>query len=214
MAPVTAIDTYTAISSTQGERMRGASMEVDIEASLPKLKKEGKLHALRKISQLGRITYEALNFEGDNTVKTNVIARYLAADVQAQADGYTSLAITPENYKFGYQGLVTYNGRQVYVFHLTPKKKRVGTFKGELWLDAETCLPVRESGRLAKNPSIFVRRIDFVREYDIHNGLAIPRQIASTVDTRLVGKAELKIRFHDLALAESPSLSVAAGSGQ
>jgi hypothetical protein len=212
--PLAIVDTYAAVSTTQNERMRGASMEVDIEANLPKLKKQGRLHALRRISRVGRITYEILHFEGDNTVKTNVIARYLAADVQAQANDDSSLAITPTNYKFKYTGIISDAGRRIYVFHLTPKKKRVGAFKGELWLDAETCLPVRDSGRWVKNPSIFVRRIDFVREYDIENGLAIPRQIESTVETRLVGRAELTIRFHDVALAESPSLSVGAGSGQ
>ncbi len=215
VAPLTVVDTYAAVSSAQSERMRGATMEVDIEASLPKLKKQGRLHALRRISRLGRITYEALHFEGDNTVKKDVIARYLAADIQAaQADGDSLLAVTPANYKFKYKGIISDGGRHVYVFHLTPRKKRVGTFKGELWLDAETCLPVRESGRWVKNPSIFVRRIDFVREYDIEDGLAIPRQIESTVETRLVGRAELTIRFHDFALAGSPSLSVGAGSGR
>ncbi len=215
VAPLTVVDTYATVSSAQSERMRGATMQVDIEASLPKLKKQGRLHALRRVSRLGRITYEALHFEGDNTIKKDVIARYLAADIQAaQADGESLLAVTPANYKFKYKGIICAEGRHVYVFHLTPRKKRVGMFKGELWLDAATCLPVRESGRWVRNPSIFVRRIDFVREYDIEDGLAIPRQIESTVETRLVGKAELTIRFHDFALAGSPSLSVAAGSGQ
>jgi hypothetical protein len=212
--PLSVIDAYAAMSLSQSARLRGASMQVEIEASLPQLKKHGRLHALRRISQLGRITYEMLHFEGDSAVKSEVIARYLAADVQAQTDDDPSLAVTPANYKFQYKGLATDGGRQVYLFHLTPKKKRVGTFKGDLWLDAETCLPVREAGRLAKNPSFFVKRIDFVREYDIQDGLAIPRQIQSTAETRLVGKAELTVRFHDVALAGSPSLSTVAGSGQ
>ena len=72
-------------------------MEVDIEASLPKLKKQGRLQALRHISRLGRITYDALHFEGDNTVKNNVIAKYLAAETEAQSDASTSLAVTPAN---------------------------------------------------------------------------------------------------------------------
>jgi hypothetical protein len=189
-------------------------MEVEIDASLPQLKKHGRLHALRRISQLGRITYEMLHFEGDSAVKSQVIARYLAADVQAQTNDDPSLAVTPANYRFQYKGLIADRGRHVYVFHLKPKTKRIGTFQGDLWLDAETCLPVRESGRLAKNPSFFVKRIDFVREYDIQDGLAIPRQIQSTAETRLVGRAELTVRFHDVSLAASPALSVVAGSGQ
>ncbi len=211
--PATVMETYTAASSAQSERLRGTSMEVEIEASLPKLKKHGRLQALRRISRLGRISYEIIHFEGDKSIKGDVIARYLTADTQTEAsDG--SLAITPANYKFKYKGMATNDGRTVHVFQLTPRKKRVGLFKGELWLDAETCLPVRESGRLVKLPSIFLRRIEFVRECEIHDGLVYPHSIDSVVDTRLVGKAELRVRFHNFSLPESSAVSMTAGSGQ
>ena len=36
------------------------------------------------------------------------------------------------NYKFKYKGMATNDGRTVHVFQLTPRKKRVGLFKGEL----------------------------------------------------------------------------------
>jgi hypothetical protein len=214
MVPQAVVENYAAASDAQNARLRGASMEVEIEASLPKLKKQGRLHALRHISRLGRITYDAVVFDGDNSVKNNVIARYLAADTQAQTSDLSLLAMTPANYKFKYMGKLDQDGRQVHVFQLTPRKKQVGLFKGELWLDKETCLPVRESGRLVKVPSIFLRRIEFVREYDIREGLAIPRSIESTVETRLVGKAELTVRFRNISLAENSALSMVAGSGQ
>jgi hypothetical protein len=188
-------------------------MEVDIEASLPKLQKHGRLHALRRISRLGRVTYESLRFEGDNTIKNSVIARYVAGETQGQWNEGT-LAITPANYKFKYKGLSSRDGRELHVFQLTPRKKRVGLFKGELWLDAETCLPLRESGRFVKSPSIFLRRIEFVREYEIRDGVAIPREIDSTVDTRIVGKAELTVRFHNISLVENPALTIAAASSE
>lgn len=212
--PEAAVQAYSALYREQGARLRGASMEVDIDARLPKLKKQGRLHALRRISWLGRITYEALRFEGDGAVKKNVIARYLAAEVQTQADEGSQLAVIPANYKFKYKGLRTDGGREVRVFQVTPRKKRVGLFKGELWLDAQTCLPVRESGRLVKNPSIFLRRIEFVREYDIQDGVSIPRRIESVVDTKLVGKAELTIDFRNISLAGNAPASVAGGAGQ
>ena len=91
--PATVVETYTAASSAQAGRLRGTSMEVEIEASLPKLKKHGHLQALRRISRLGRISYEFIHFEGDKSIKSDVIARYLTADTQTEAsDG--SLAIT------------------------------------------------------------------------------------------------------------------------
>ena len=209
VGPEALVNSYQNVSREQRVRLRGASMEVDIEASLPKLQKHGRLHALRRISRLGRVTYESLRFEGDNTIKNSVIARYVAGETQGQWNE-GDLAITPANYKFKYKGLSSREGRQLHVFQLTPRQKRVGLFKGELWLDAETCLPLRESGRFVKSPSIFLRKIEFVREYEIRDGVAIPREIDSTVETRIVGKAELTVRFHNVSLAENTALTIAA----
>jgi len=213
-APEEVVGTYTAISRQQGARLRGASMDVEIEANLPKLQKHGRLQALRRISRLGRITYEAVHFEGDKSVKSDIIARYLAAETQAQSADESSLAITPANYKFKFKGHSGRDENQIYIFQLTPRKKRVGLFKGELWIDAATCLPVRESGRLVKTPSIFLKRVEFVREYYIRGGVAVPLQIASRVETRLVGRAEVTVHFRNVELASDSPVTLAAASGQ
>lgn len=202
--PETVLQHYYAASRIQQDALNGASMEVQIEASLPRLKKQGRLQALRHISRLGRITYDALRFEGDNTVKNNVIARYLTAEAQSQSEKMPSLAVTPENYKFKYKKISSSaDGRQAYVFQVTPRKKRVGLFKGEIWVDSQTYLRVQESGRLVKNPSIFLKKVEFVRKYEIRDGIAVPREILSVVDTRLVGRAELSIHFSNYSPLES-----------
>jgi len=176
-------------------------MDVDIDASIPKLKKHGKLHALRRISALGRITYEKLRFEGDGTIKNQVINRYLAAEAEIQQDPSLSAAVTPENYKFKYKGRSQLEGREVHVFEVTPKHKRQGLFRGQVWIDAATYLRVQESGYLVKSPSIFLKRVEFVRTYAILDGISVPRQEQSVVDTRLgIGKAELTIDFSNFAV--------------
>jgi hypothetical protein len=53
-----------------------------------------------------------------------------------------------------------------------------------------------------KSPSIFLKKIEFVREYEIRDGLSIPRHIESTVDTRLWGPAEMSINFSNISRAE------------
>ncbi|MEK7753340.1 MAG: hypothetical protein AAB654_15555, partial [Acidobacteriota bacterium] len=78
------VDQYVNATQAQQEGLRGLSMEVEIDASLPKLKKQGRLHALRYISRLGEITYRAIRFDGDNTIKKDVIARYLTAETAAR----------------------------------------------------------------------------------------------------------------------------------
>ena len=49
------IDRYLAASASQREALKAVSMDVEIDAALPKLKKEGKMYALKYISRLGRI---------------------------------------------------------------------------------------------------------------------------------------------------------------
>ena len=138
--------------------LRGGTMEVDIDASVPSMKTQGKLHALKSISKLGKITYHALGFSGDNSVKTEVIGRYLTAEVNAAQAGQ-DFSVTPENYKFKYKGMENRDGRDVYILHVTPRHKKVGLFKGELWVDAQTYLPVREAGSFVKTPSIFLKKM-------------------------------------------------------
>jgi len=214
-APDPVVVSYVSASQGQQERLLGASMQVDIQAELPKLHRFGRLRALRHVSRLGRLTYEALGFEGDRSIKTDVIARYLTAEVQASEKKDPSMAITPANYKFRYKARLQSDAQNVYIYQLTPRKKRVGLFKGELWIDATTFLPVRESGRFVKSPSVFLKKIEFVREYENINGVAVPKRIETRTHTRLVGQAQITIEFGNYAWEDAAeSVPVAALSGE
>jgi hypothetical protein len=197
------VDQYVQATHMQQEALRGAQMEVDIDAQLPSLAKHGTLRALRKISRLGQITYKALGFSGDNTVKQEVISRYLAAESEARDNG--TIAITPANYKFRYSGRIVQNGQTVQILEVTPRKKAVGLFKGELWVDAQTGMPMRESGEFVKTPSVFLKKIAFVRYYELRDGVAFPSHIESMVDTRIVGRAELEIYFKNFTKQDPAS---------
>lgn len=189
------INNYLAARQAHEDSMKGASMEVSIDASVPKLKKQGRLQALRKISKLGKITYKVLGFQGDDTVKNEVIARYLEAEQKGQ-DESRQFAITPQNYKFKYKGLHTLStGEKIYIIFLSPRKKEVGLFKGEMWLDSKSYMPIMESGKLVKNPSIFFKKVEFVRNFKIKDGAAIPEHMDSIIDARVIGKVNLSIDY-------------------
>jgi hypothetical protein len=187
------VDKYLTATQEQQSALRGVTMQVNIDAEVPKLQKKGKLQALRSISKLGKITYNALGFSGDKSVKSEVIARYLTAETQAQTG--PDISITPVNYKFKGKGLQNHNGRDVYVFQISPRRKQIGLFKGELWLDPQTYMPVRESGKFVKNPSIFLKKMEFVRTYEVRNGVAVPQRVESVVQTRLFGPVNMNIEF-------------------
>jgi hypothetical protein len=200
LAPEIIVQQFCAATRNQALHMTGASMDVEIAGSLPKLKKEGKMHALRRISALGRITYDFLTFEGDGTVKKQVINRYLSAEAEAVQD--PSLAVSPDNYKFKYKGKIQLDGRDTYLFDVSPKKKRAGLYQGQLWIDAETYLRAQESGYLVKNPSILLKKVAFVRKYEIRDGISVLRKEQSVVDTRIAGKAEMTIDFSNYSMDE------------
>lgn len=200
------IDRYVTSTQAQQAGMRGLQMDVEIDAALPKLKKTGKLEALRSISKVGQVTYQGLKFIGDNTIKNDVIVRYLTAERQTQ--DVAAMAITPKNYKFKYKGVNMREEKLVHVFQVTPRKKMVGLFKGEVWVDPATYLPVRESGRFVKNPSIFLKKVEFVRDYEIKDGMALPTHIESVVQTRFWGEAQMKIHFTNFTRTEEEHASL------
>lgn len=203
------VSRYVDATQQQRDALRGGTMEVDIDAAVPKLKKHGKLHALKNISKLGKITYHALGFTGDDTVKTDVIAKYLQKEVESNRDG-SNISITPANYKFKYKGMDERDGRMVYILHVTPRQKRVGLFKGELWLDAETYLPVREAGSFVKTPSIFLKKMQFVREYEIQNGIAVPQRMESKAEVRFIGPVELNVNYLKFSKEEADTVAAAS----
>ena len=195
------VQQYCAATRSQDRLKQPSTMDVEIAASLPQLKKHGKLTALRRVSALGRITYERLRFQGDGTIKKQIINRYLAAEAEAQEDPSLAVPITPENYNFKYKGKTQLDGRETHLFEVSPKRRRQGVFRGQLWIDAATFLRVQESGYLVKSPSILLKKVAFVRKYDIRDGISVPRQEQNVVDTRLgVGRAELTVEFSNYSI--------------
>jgi hypothetical protein len=188
------INRYVAAQQAQQDALRGARMEVEIDAQLPSLEKKGNLRVLRTITRLGKISFDQIGqFIGDPVVKKEVIGKYLELEQDERAKG--SIAITPANYKFQIKAIITQEEQQTYIFQLTPRRKAIGLFKGELWLDGATGMPLKETGQMVKSGSPWLKSIRFVRDYEMRNGVSILKHLQSTVDVRVVGKAELSADY-------------------
>lgn len=185
---------------------------VEIEASLPKLEKSGTMRAIRRLTTKGEPEYQMVDIAGDSTVKHQVIVRYLTADIHAATMPPSSVAITPANYKFHYKGAVANGGATAYIFQITPRKKREGLIKGELWLDAGTGVVVRQSGYLVKRPSVFVKRVEIDRETTLRDGVAESKVTHWAIDTRLVGRAEVTVRERPWSDAEAAPVPTFIGA--
>lgn len=188
--PPEALDRYVAGLLKQQPRCSDLVFAVQIDASLPALKKHGSMTGFKRMVQPGRAVYRGVRFTGDNLVKTQVIGRFLGreSDPTGQAG---DISITPVNYIITFDRVSDYNGLAAYVFLLKPRRKRVGLLRGELWLDAKTAAPLRVWGDLVKSPSIFVRSLRFVQDYQTVGTCAEPLRILVTTRMRMAGTAEI-----------------------
>jgi hypothetical protein len=167
---------------------------LEIDASLPKLGKQGRMEVIRHSGLSGRPEYEVVSFEGDSTVKQQVIARYLELEQQSYALPVSSVAITPNNYKFRYAGSIESGGNRSYIFGIKPRHRGDGLIDGHLWIDESTGAAVHQDGRVVKRASIFIRQIRITRDSGSRAALPYLRVTHVDIDTRLAGRAELTIR--------------------
>lgn len=190
-------------------------MEMDFDARLLKLRKVGHLTGMRYVAKNGHVEFVVKSITGDDSVKKHVIARYLAGE-QENSTKQLDTGINDKNYKFKFKRIQEPEGRRVQVFELSPRKKRVGLFKGELWIDEESALPVRESGQFSKSPSpIFLKKVSFTRTYLTVDGVALPTRIESVIETRIAGKAELVINYTNFQPGgEAPAAESQSGTNQ
>ena len=186
-----ALERYLARAANDAPWSEPNTVLLEIYASLPKLAERGNLRAIRHWSERQTPDYQVICIEGDATVKQQVIARYLTAEKKAATIPASSIAVTLANYKFRY--LASSAEAPLYAFRITPRRKRTGLIKGELWIDGATGLVVHEAGYLVKKPSIFIRRLRITRDISVREGVPYLRTTHLEVDVRFAGRAELTI---------------------
>jgi len=169
-------------SATAERSLDTGAVNVEIEASVPRLDKSARVEAIRTWAN-GKSAYQLVTSEGDSFVRKEMIGRYLAMDTEA-------VAITKSNYKFRF---VTTKGT-LSVFQITPRRKRAGMIAGEMWIDTNSGVVTHLEGRVVKNPSMLLKRVDITQEMEIRDGVTVWRETHLGIRTRFTGRAELTIR--------------------
>jgi hypothetical protein len=221
-SPSSVLDRYIATLENSSDHSEIGSATLDIEASLPKLAKQARLQAIRRLVPFSKPEYEVVQSAGDAMVRRQVIARYLSADAEGRSMRASDVAISRANYKFRFVGSAGAGPNLAYVFQITPRKKRLGLIRGELWIDASTGFAIHQAGYLVKRPSIFLRRVGIVQDVDLREGHPYRRITRLDLDTLLAGRAELTVREHpyelaperDVVASAAPAIADAALRGQ
>jgi hypothetical protein len=194
MAPDLALQTYLQLAQRQLTDLGAYSDLTVIEADLPSTAQHGRYELLRRFAAPKSLAFAAIHFAGDGFIKTNIIGRLLQSEVDHVQKGEgPNTAITADNYKFSYKTLDSIGSQPVYLYQLKPRRKRPGLFKGRIYLDVLSGRLRRAEGVLVKSPSMFVKRVEFVQDYQEVAGFSLPVRVHSVTKTRLFGRAVVDI---------------------
>src|SRR5579883_57029 len=213
LAPEAALMVYLRHAQLQAETLASYSDITTVDAELPDSAQRGRLRLRRVFAAPRSLTFQALDFAGDSFIKTNVIARLLQSEVDHVQKGEgPQIAITDANYKFTFKGMEDFDGRMLYAYAVKPHKKRPGLFKGRIFIDPADGSLTRAEGTLVKSPSIFVKKIRFVQDYNEVSGFSLPIHIHSVAETRIAGRAIVDVvhaNYQTHAFSDTQTTAVA-----
>ena len=198
MAPELALQVFHGRSLIQAQQLAAYTAVTEVHAELPETDQKGDYKLQRHFQAPHTLEFTALDYRGDGFVKSNVIARLLQSEVDhVKQDDGEQTAISEANYKFSYKGTSEVNGRLVHIFHVKPRKKRPGLFKGRIALDAYLGSLVRAEGTVVKSPSFFVKKIEFMQDYVDIAEFTFPAHIHSVALARVIGHTVVDVYHSD-----------------
>jgi len=195
---------YQAAVPMQQRAMLGVDMQVDYEASFPELHEQGRWHVRRMISRLGEVTFKQISaFVGDERVRKELIERTMTEEQNEKAFG--AFKVTQADYKFSINAIFTRNSRKIYVYDVTPRRKSPTLFEGQVEIDGETGMPLRETGRLSRNPHWILSNVQFSRDYELRGGIAVVKNFETRATVRLgIGTAHITAHYSDYQPENQP----------
>jgi hypothetical protein len=166
---------------------------------------KGKVHA----EKVGRMEYQApdkktftvTSEKGSGVVRRLALNPLIDSEIRAAAGKeHHDSAISPANYRLQLLGEQQVGPYHCFVAQAVPKRVDKYLFEGKVWIDAEDYAVVRIEGRPAANLSFWIKRADFVRQYQKIDGFWLPQKDETFVQVRLYGKKVLTIDHASYAI--------------
>ena len=87
---------------------------------------------------------------------------------------------------------------------MQPRRKERALIAGHMFIKPDDGELVRVEGRLAKNPSFWVSRVEMVRSYQRIKGVLVPVLLESTAQLRLLGGSTLRMTYRYSEIDDRP----------
>jgi hypothetical protein len=146
--------------------------------------------------QDGSKQFETVYETGWGGARKHVFSKLLEIETEASQPGFRERSrITPENYTFEMVGAHTLDGHPVYVMTILPKTPNKYLMRGRIWVDSEEYAIMRIEGRPTKNPSFWIKSVQFVHNYEKSGSFWLPVSDRSETEARIFGSTEVTIEY-------------------
>jgi hypothetical protein len=146
--------------------------------------------------------YEVTAEGGSGFIRARVLRSLLDEEQQLIARGGSAdVAISEDNYEFIPEGVNEEGFAEV---RLKPRRKDRSLIIGRMLLTPDEGDLVRVVGRLARNPSFWLTRVNVVRSYERINGVPMPISLETKGQLRFLGSSELRMTYQYSHIDEQP----------
>ena len=136
--------------------------------------------------------YAIVGEGGSRYIRTHVLRALLEQEKQLIARGAGGAAFDQSNYQFSPDG---YGEDGLVRILMRPLRKDRTLIAGSLMLRPDDGELIRIEGRLAKNPSLWMKKVEIVRRYARINDVLVPTSLESIAHLRLLGRSSLTMAY-------------------
>jgi len=200
-----------AMDQRRADMLRGYVAERRYIAENPKFSKRAEVEVQELFAPPDRKELKIISEEGSTLVRRRAIDKLIEAELDAVRDeNRDQTRVTPRNYGFSIAGTEQIDGHDCFVLEVTPLSVKKYLMRGRIWVDKDDFAIVRMEGSPAKNPSIWTRKVRFVRQYEKHGPFWLPASVESESEIVIAGKSTLKIEYSDYRIEARGELRAAS----
>lgn len=144
-------------------------------------------------------TFITTSEQGSVIVRPLALQPLIASEINATLAKIATIARSHANYMLELIGAEMVGVYRCYLLRAIPRRVDKYLFEGRMWVDQKDFAVVRIEGRPAAKLSFWIRRAEFVREYQKIDGFWLQLKDETVVDVRIYGKKVLTIDHRECA---------------
>ena len=143
----------------------------------------------------GAEEFTIVSEQGSGAIRKYVFHKLLSEEAEASRRGNrNSNRLTPDSYEFQMVAQETLGSGPAYVLQVVPKRLLTNiSSTGKVWVDARDYSIIRIEGKLARNPSFWVRSVHFEHTYQKVGQFWFALSTRSDTQLRIFGDSVLTI---------------------